>query len=203
MWHSHKNPHIQKKLKPRTIPPKVPDNGLILRNPRQAAHSTTVNEKRLTPLLPILFLYWQYWLRYPDALFDFLKPPDTTFELKTIQRFTLRMLMRKKISFLTATRGFSKSFVGVMANQFQCTLIPRTKATMCAQTEKQVIQIGREKINELLALLPLLKNEVDYKNGSGTAFANDYIRLDERKRALLIFPCISGVWGIFPMLTVN
>lgn len=177
MWKTHKDPNTVKRLAPQTLPPKKPDVGLIVRDPRTKTNTSVVNEKRLIPLLPVLFQYWQYWLRYPDALFDLLKPADTAFDLKNIQRFVLRMMSRKKISFLTATRGFSKSFIGVLGNFFQCMLIPRCKATMCANTEKQIMQIGREKINELTNLLPLLKQEVNWSKGSQTAFANDYIRL--------------------------
>lgn len=59
----------------------------------------------------------------------------------------------------------------------KCVLLPGTKETMVAEHKNQAARIGREKINELFMLMPLLKEEVDWKKGSQTTLGDDYIRL--------------------------
>jgi len=65
----------------------------------------------------------------------------------------------------------------VLSKELKCILLPGTKESVLAKHKSQATQIGREKIQELIQLMPLLDEEIDRSKGSGTTFAKDYIRL--------------------------
>lgn len=73
---------------------------------------------------------------------------------------------------------YSKSFVAVLGKMLKCVLLPGSKESMVAEHKNQASQIGREKINELFSLMPLLKEEVRWDKGSQTTMGDDYIRLN-------------------------
>ena len=72
---------------------------------------------------------------------------------------------------------YSKSFVAVLGKMLKCVLLPGSKESMVAEHKNQASQIGREKINELFSLMPLLREEVRWDKGSQTTMGDDYIRL--------------------------
>ena len=72
---------------------------------------------------------------------------------------------------------YSKSFIAVLSKIMKCILLPGSKETMVAEHKTQAAQIGREKIQELSNLMPLLEEEFDRRKGSGTTFAQDFVRL--------------------------
>lgn len=73
---------------------------------------------------------------------------------------------------------YSKSFIAVLGKLLKCVLLPGTKESMVAEHKNQASQIGREKINELLNLMPLLREEIRWEKGSQTTMGEDYIRLN-------------------------
>jgi hypothetical protein len=73
---------------------------------------------------------------------------------------------------------YSKSFIAVLGKMLKCVLLPGSKESMVAEHKNQASQIGREKINELFSLMPLLKEEVRWDKGSQTTMGDDYIRLN-------------------------
>ena len=72
---------------------------------------------------------------------------------------------------------YSKSFIAVLGKLLKCVLLPGTKESMVAEHKNQAAQIGREKINELFNLMPLLREEIRWDKGSQTTMGEDYIRL--------------------------
>ena len=103
---------------------------------------------------------------------------DTSFRLYPFQTLILRTNQRHKKTFGTATRGYSKSFIAVLGKLLKCVLLPGTKEAMVAEHKNQAAQIGREKINELFSLMPLLREEIRWEKGSQTTMGEDYIRLN-------------------------
>ena len=153
------------------------DTGLVQMGPAHRTGGRVVTEERLYEILPVLEQYYEMWLSYPDKLVSQLMPNDTSFKLYPFQTLGLRVNQRHKTVFQTATRGYSKSFMAVLSKMIKCMLLPGTKETMVAEHKNQAARIGREKINELFMLMPLLKEEVDWKKGSQTTLGDDYIRL--------------------------
>lgn len=152
------------------------DTGLIKMGPMQTEREI-VDEELLYKLLPVLEQYYNFWLAYPDKLVDFYLPADTVFGLYPFQRLGMRANARHKQTFQVAGRGYSKSFVAVLGKIMKCISLPGSKETMVAEHKNQAAQIGREKIEELIQLMPLLDNEIDRSKGAGTTMRDDFIRL--------------------------
>lgn len=153
------------------------DTGLLKIGPAHNSGGKVVTEERLYKILPDLEKYYELWLSYPDKLAYQLLPIDTSFRLYPFQTFILRINQRYQKTFGVATRGYSKSFIAVLGKILKCILLPGTKEAMVAEHKNQAAQIGREKINELFNLMPLLKQEIRWEKGSQTTMGEDYIRL--------------------------
>lgn len=63
-----------------------------------------LSEERVKALLPTAAKYVAFWREYPDLLVDFLKGPNSTFELYPYQRVFLRAIMRYRYSYMTFPR---------------------------------------------------------------------------------------------------
>lgn len=67
-----------------------------------------------------------FWRVYPDMFIDYLCSlnPNNTFKFFYYQRVYLRSMLRYKHCYLVCPRGFSKSFLAVMALMIKCILYP-------------------------------------------------------------------------------
>ena len=172
------------------------DTGLKKISPKSRRGGKVVTPARLDAIMEDLCKYYELWLAYPDKLVALLLPEDTNFKLFPYQVLTLRSNLRYVMAFQAATRGFSKSFIGVLGKYLQCMLLPRSKRSLVAKEKKQAVQIGREKIDELQQLMPLLREEVDYRKGKGTIYSNDFIRLAFKNKSQFdIVPVSEGTRG--------
>lgn len=153
------------------------DTGLLKLGPSYNANSSKiVTEARLLKILPELEQYYELWLAYPDKFIELLMPVDTVFKLMPFQVLSLRINARHKLVFQTATRGYSKSFIAILSKTIQAILLPRSKLSVVSEFKQQATQIGREKLNELVFLMPLLAEEFDSSHGSGQANSKDFLR---------------------------
>lgn len=153
------------------------DTGLLPLKPKKSGGGRVITTDRLEKIYPHLCQYYELWLGYPEKLLQWYLPSNTRFALFPFQVLTIRASMRYKQHFLVATRGFSKSFSNILIKILQSVLLPGSKHTMVAEHKTQMAKIGREKINELMNLMPGLKQEVNWKKGSQTTMGDDYIRL--------------------------
>jgi hypothetical protein len=105
-----------------------------------------------------------YWRKYPDKFIDYLCSlnPNNTFKLMFVQRLLLRILLRYKTVFAVFSRGFSKSFISVLALMIKCILYPGAKVTTVADGKSQSAMILGSKIIELCTLIPALKQEIEW-----------------------------------------
>lgn len=71
---------------------------------------------------------------------------------------------------------YSKSFIAILSKTLQGVLLPRSKLSVVSEFKQQATQIGREKINELKYLMPLLAQEFNEAHGSGQANSKDFLR---------------------------
>ena len=101
-----------------------------------------------------------YWRFYPDKFLDFISPPDAKISLYFYQRIYLRIMMRYRKVFLTATRGTSKSYLQNLAFILKCIMYPKIKQFTCAVGKEQAAKIAADCINDIFDHYPLLKNEV-------------------------------------------
>lgn len=125
---------------------------------------------------------FEYYTTYPDLFVDeILTPIDSNFSLLFSQRIFLRAMMRFSSVHLTAARGFSKTFLSVLALMLKCIFQPRSQIAITAPSKTQAADIGRQKMKELLERFPLLKKELI---GEGT-FGKDYAVLTFRNGSRL------------------
>ena len=69
--------------------------------------------------------------------------------------------MRHRYAYATFPRGYSKSFLSVLALMIRCVLYPGSHFFVTTGGKEQAASITREKVEELCNLIPGLKNEID------------------------------------------
>lgn len=101
-----------------------------------------------------------YFRYYPDRFLDYISGDEPRIELYFYQRVYLRIMMRYRKVFLTATRGTSKSFLQNLAFVLKCIMYPRTRLFCCAPGKEQAAKITADCLNDIFEFYPLLRNEV-------------------------------------------
>lgn len=116
--------------------------------------------------------YCEFWINYPDYFIDFIKPADCKIDLYFYQRVYLRILMRYRRVFLTATRGTAKSFTEILAMYLQCIFRPGSKRFICAPQKQQAAKIAQDNLDNIWEYYPLLKDELKH-----ISFQKDYTKI--------------------------
>ena len=127
----------------------------------------------------------QYFTAYPDLFLDMITPSHSNIRLYPYQRFMLRAAMRYKNIFITAPRGFSKSFIIILALILQCIFVPGSKRFICANSIKQAVKVSKEKLEEIFEWWPLLKKEIvgwELKDLPGN-YGPDYVTLNFKNKS--------------------
>lgn len=110
---------------------------------------------------------FQYYTAYPDLFVDeVLKPTDSDFNLLFTQRVFLRSMMRKSHIHITAARGFSKTFLAILAIVLKAMFQPGSRLVITAPGKGQAEQIAKEKWDDLVDKFPLLEKEIYSSTGS-------------------------------------
>lgn len=133
-----------------------------------------ISEERIKAQLPVIRQYVAYWREYPDMFVEFLcgNNPEN-FQLYFYQRIFLRAVMRHKFTYATFPRGYSKSFLAVLVLMLRCILYPRAHFFVTTGGKEQAAGITREKAEELVKLIPGLRNEIDWSRGATKASKNE------------------------------
>ena len=101
-----------------------------------------------------------YFRWYPDKFLDFISPPDAKISLYFYQRIYLRVMMRYRKVFITATRGTSKSYLQNLSFILRCIMYPRVKLFVTCVGKEQAAKISQDCIDDIFEHFPLLKDEV-------------------------------------------
>lgn len=126
--------------------------------------------------------YLSLFRSYPDLFIDFVLPTDSKFELLLFQRIMLRVMFRYRKTFLTYTRGSSKSFTQILGKYIECILYPNAKIMITAPQKQMAAQIAQQNIEAIWGFMPILKNELKEK---GIKFEKDYTKLFFRNGSVL------------------
>ena len=110
--------------------------------------------------------YMEFFAAYPDIYLDLIQPPETKFHLYFYQRIFLRACMRYKYHYCIASRGYSKSFLSILAGIVRCIFLPGTTMFLVAPGASQGVEIAQEKINQIINIWPMLGAEIAKKNES-------------------------------------
>lgn len=101
-----------------------------------------------------------YFRYYPDHFIDFISPPDAKVKLYFYQRVYLRIMMRYRKVFVTATRGTSKSFLENLCFVLKCIFQPGLKLFITAPGKEQAAKISQDCLNDIFNFFPILRDEV-------------------------------------------
>ena len=101
-----------------------------------------------------------YFRHKPDRFLDFISAPNSKIRLYFYQRIYLRIMMRYRKVFITATRGTSKSYLQNLSFILRCIFYPRTKLFVTCVGKEQSAKISQECIDDIFEHYPLLENEV-------------------------------------------
>lgn len=101
-----------------------------------------------------------YFRWYPDKFLDFIKQPDSKISLYFYQRVYLRIMMRYRKVFITATRGTSKSYLQNLCFILKCIFYPKTKLFVTCVGKEQAAKISQDCIDDILDHYPFLNNEI-------------------------------------------
>ena len=107
-----------------------------------------------------------FYREYPDLFVDDIKGPDCTFKFRFTQRVFLRIIMRHKYVYAVFPRGFSKSFLAMMALMLRAILFPGSHLSITTGGKEQAASITIAKIEEICRLIPALANEIDWSRGA-------------------------------------
>lgn len=137
-----------------------------------------ISEERFRPLIPVMRQYIAFWRWYPDIFVDFLQTggnPDAPKKLNFYfyQRVFLRVAIRYKYVYAVYPRGYSKSFISVLALMVLAVLYPGAKLFSAAGGKSQSAGILQEKVKEICDLVPAFNKEIDRDRGK-TKESKDY-----------------------------
>jgi Terminase-like family. len=137
--------------------------------------STMSNDER-SKSFQVVAKHWKKYLAlfrsYPDLFIDFILPKDSKFELLLFQRVMLRVMFRYRKTFLTYTRGSSKSFTQILGKYLECIFYPNSKIMITAPQKQMAAQIAQQNIEQIWNFMPILKNEL-----RDIRFEKDYTKL--------------------------
>lgn len=102
-----------------------------------------------------------YWREYPDKFLDDLQAENADFSLNILQRIYLRARLRCKNSFLTATRGSTKSYISQLGDLVEVILYPGKWISMVAPSKEQSSNIASETFDRIKTNYPLLCKEFE------------------------------------------
>lgn len=127
-----------------------------------------LSEKRLADNVENLRELIRFYRWYPDLLVDLMVGPNGEFKFFPYQRQFLRAALRYKHIYMVYPRGYSKSFLSVMALMLKCILYPNTQAFVTTGGKEQAASITLAKLEEICKRIPAFANEVNFERGETT-----------------------------------
>ena len=124
-----------------------------------------VSEERLRKNLTKLRDRISFYREYPDLFIDEIKGPNCKFKFRLSQRIFLRIVMRHKYVYAVFPRGFSKSFIAVMALMLKAILFPNSFLFVTTGGKEQAASITISKVEEICRLIPALNKEINWSRG--------------------------------------
>ena len=125
-----------------------------------------VTEERLLNDIDEIRALIAFYREYPDLFVDDIKGPDCVFKFRSTQRVFLRIIMRHKYVYAVFPRGFSKSFLAMMALMLRAILFPGSHLSITTGGKEQAASITIAKVEEICKMIPALSNELDWSRGA-------------------------------------
>ncbi|MHC1722458.1 MAG: hypothetical protein AB9836_04535 [Aminipila sp.] len=119
-----------------------------------------------------------YWREYSDKFLDEFESTEADFTLNILQRIYMRVSARYKNSFITATRGSTKSYISQGTELAECDLFPGKWISMVAPSKEQSRNIAKETNDQFIKNYPMFSKEFKITKDTADEF-------------VLSFPCGS------------
>lgn len=134
-----------------------------------------VSEERIKTDLPWLRERIAFYRAYPDLFVDELARmnPKNSFHFYSYQRIFLRAAMRYRYVYCVFPRGYSKSFLSMMALMLKCILYPGVHLAVSTGGKAQAASITIQKVDEICKLIPALANEINWARGVSKKSVDD------------------------------
>lgn len=142
---------------------------LLSTSRERSASKTSLTEERIQKIIPVAVQYIAFWREYPDLFVDFMKGPDSYFNLFFYQRIFLRVVMRHKYVYAVFPRAYSKSFLAMMVLMIRCILFPGARLFISSGGKEQSASIVAAKVEEICTKIPGFENEIDRTPGKTTS----------------------------------
>lgn len=104
------------------------------------------------------FCSWCRW--FPDLFLDLIKPKTGGITLNPDQRVYLRSILRFVGMYGVFPRGYSKTYMEVLAMYLVSIFYPNIDIGMSAQTKENAAELIGDKHKEILRHFPMLENEL-------------------------------------------
>lgn len=151
---------------------------------KRAMQKKGLSEERILENIDDLREVISFWREYPDFFVDFMKGPESSFNLFFYQRIFLRIVMRYRYVYAVFPRAYSKSFLSMLALIIECILFPNAHLFVSTGGKEQSAAILRAKVEEICRLIPGLNNEIDWTPGKTTA-SKDAVRYSFKNHSLI------------------
>ena len=102
----------------------IPKGEEYFKNGIQLEKGAILNEKRIQNKQKLYQQYMEFFINYPDAYLDLIKPNGSKFKLKFFQVMFLRACLRYGKVLTIAPRAAGKSFICVLALLLICIFRP-------------------------------------------------------------------------------
>lgn len=175
------------------------ENFITFMDDEEQATTGFLSRKRVDKDKEKLFPYLEYLMIYPDMLIDIISPKSRGFKLYPFQRIFIRAMSRGKQTYITASRGTSKSFLADTDRYIKCMNTPRHESTITAGTNKQAAEIAKQKVvSDLWVKFPLFANEmktriVAGKRLSAYTMGKDYVDFKFKNGSMLGLGSVRGL----------
>ena len=132
-------------------------------NPDLNSTTSSLGDKNKTAFEKNLRKYvelasWINW--YPDLFLDLITPEEGGIKLHADQRIYLRCILRFFSVYGVFPRGWSKTYLEVLAMFVVAIRFPAIELALTAQTKENAAEILKDKCQEILKHFPILNNEV-------------------------------------------
>lgn len=111
-----------------------------------------------------------YWRAMPDRLLDLMEAENPLYYLEIVQRILIRIFFHYQHAFVTASRGFTKSFCCFLAKMLIGVLYPATIMRYAAPTKEQMASIASEKWQAICQQYPVLAAHWEVVTNSSDRF---------------------------------
>lgn len=109
-------------------------------------------------------LVLSFFRAYPDYFADICRSPYASYTLALPQRMMLRILLRYRLVYITGVRGFTKTYVIILAKMIKGLLFPGIKIRYTAPDQKQAAMLATQAFHQIERDYPLIASHWQLKN---------------------------------------